>query len=433
MTDFSQASSRRYYYGYLIILAGFVTQFIAVGMSNYIVAVFQVPMTEEFGWSRGDFSFSRSIGQMVMAFTGFLIGSHIDRFGGKPFILVGAIILSSSLWALSSIESLLQWHILNGLSLTAGAALIGNLVVNVTLGKWFVERRGIAVALAGMGVSFAGIVLPPLCTWLVDTYGWRDAWRFLAVGAALCTLPMGLMVKRAPEDFGWHPDGKSDEEIRDGKGALAAFDYDNSMTRSQAMRTTHFYKLVLAFGLFQVSITVILLHGNAMMTDAGYSRLIASAMFSLASLPALISKPFWGLMIGKHNASVLAAIGAVITGFSVMMIVLSVGWRLDWLVYASFLMMGIGWGGLLPLQEVIWASFFGRRYLGSVRSTAMPFSFTLSAIGPWVVGAYYDAVGNYDVALLVIASCNLASGVMLYRIRDAQNVSAVANPPDLNS
>ena len=62
--------------------------------------------------------------------------------------------------------------------------------------------------------------------------------------------------------------------------------------------------------------------------------------------------------------------------------------------------MGVGWGGLLPLQEVIWASFFGRRYLGSVRSTAMPFTFGMSALGPVLVAYYYDIAGDYNMALV---------------------------------
>jgi cyanate permease len=86
-------------------------------------------------------------------------------------------------------------------------------------------------------------------------------------------------------------------------------------------------------------------------------------------------------------------------------------------------MMGIGWGGLLPLQEVIWATFFGRRYLGSVRSTAMPFTFGMSALGPVLVAYYYDLVGNYDLALLVIALCNIASAIMLFRMKNTPRAS----------
>jgi MFS family permease len=150
------------------------------------------------------------------------------------------------------------------------------------------------------------------------------------------------------------------------------------------------------------------------MTDVGYSRFVASSMISIASVPAFLSKPFWGVLIDRYNPRKLAALGAVVTGVSVVIIVFSVDRQIDLLVYAGFLFMGIGWGGLLPLQEVIWASFFGRRYLGSVRSTAMLFTFGMSALGPVLVAYYYDLVGNYNLALLVIALCNIASAIMLF-------------------
>jgi len=408
-------SENRLYYGYWIVVAGFVTQFVAVGMANYVVGSFMIPMTEEFGWTRAEFTASRSIGQIVMACTGFVIGSYIDRFGGRPFIVSGSLLLAISIYSLGGIDTLGEWLILNGLILTMGSAMIGNLVVNVTLGKWFVERRGRVVAVAGMGISLAGIVLPPVATWMVDEFGWRNSWQLLGIGAGLITLPMAILMRRRPEDYALHPDGKTELELAAGHGAAAKADYDRSMTRAQAMRTTSFYFLVLAFGLFQISITTMLIQTIPLMTDAGYSRLVASSMISIASVPAFLSKPFWGMLIDIYSPRKLAAIGAAITGASVMVIVFSVARQMDLIVYAGFLAMGIGWGGLLPLQEVIWASFFGRRYLGSVRSTAMPFTFGMSALGPVLVAYYYDLVGDYNAALLVIAFCNIASAVMLFR------------------
>jgi len=418
LTPPGPGASARVYYGYWIILAGFVTQFVSVGMANYVVGAFMIPMTEEFGWSRAEFSASRSIGQMVMAFTGFLIGAQIDKHGGRRFILIGGSLLVAALFGLSKVQTLTHWLVLNGLVLTAGAAMVGNLVVNVTLGKWFVERRGRAVALAGMGISLSGIVLPILATYSVDAFGWRTSWQLLALGAGVMTLPMAFIVRRAPEDFGLHPDGTSPDQVSAGQGEAASADFANSMTRAQAMRTSNFYTLVLAFGLFQISITVMLLQTIPLMTDAGYSRFIASSMISLASIPAFLSKPVWGILIDRYSPKKLAAIGAALTGGAVLVIVYSVATRFDALVYSGFIMMGFGWGGLLPLQEVIWATTFGRRYLGSVRSTALPFVLGMAALGPVLVAYYYDQVGNYDLALVAIAVCNVGSALMLYRIKD---------------
>ena len=110
----------RIYYGYWIVVAGFFTQFVAVGMANYVVGAFLIPMTEEFAWTRAEFTASRSIGQLVFAITGFLIGAQIDRFGGRPFIIAGSLVLALSMVSLGSISSLEQWLFINGLLLTTG-------------------------------------------------------------------------------------------------------------------------------------------------------------------------------------------------------------------------------------------------------------------------------------------------------------------------
>ena len=139
---------QRIYYGYWLVGAAFVTQLAAVGVTNYVAGPFMAPMLDELGWSRAEYTVPRSLGMFVMAGLGFLIGTWVDRYGGRRFMLAGVAVCSVSLWALGRVETLTGWILVNGVLLTAGAALLGNLVVNVTLAKWFVERRGFAVALA---------------------------------------------------------------------------------------------------------------------------------------------------------------------------------------------------------------------------------------------------------------------------------------------
>jgi MFS family permease len=169
------ALHRPIYYGYYMVGAAFVAQFVAIGIYSYVLGAFMEPMLAELGWSRADFTLTRTIGQGVMAVVGLYVGVRVDRLGGRPIMLVGATILVAGLCLHTWIQSLWMWWLLNGVVVTAGCAMIGNLVVNVTLSKWFVVNRGIVVAIAAMGVSFGGIVLTPLATYLVDTIGWRQA------------------------------------------------------------------------------------------------------------------------------------------------------------------------------------------------------------------------------------------------------------------
>jgi OFA family oxalate/formate antiporter-like MFS transporter len=403
----------RVYYGYWLVAAAFIAQFVAVGSQNYVIGVFFKPMTDDLGWTRSEFTLSRTLGQLVMAFTGFFIGAYVDRHGGRRLMTAGVTVLAAALLLTSWVQTLWQWLILNGLILTVGAAMVGNLVVNVTLSKWFVEKRGRVVGFAAMGVSFAGIVLPPLMTVIVDAWGWRAAWRVLAIGAAALIYPISLMMRRAPEDHGLYPDGKTAAQVAAGQGRAAAIDYASSLTRREALHTASFYLIVLAFSLFALSISVMLLQTIPFMTDAGYSRGVASLMITLTSIPALLTKPIWGYYMDRTPPKRLAALGAAMTGISVMVIVLGVRASLDTLVFAGFFVLGCGWGGLIPLQEVIWASFFGRRFLGAVRSAGLPFSLALSASGPLLVSLYYDSHGNYNGAFLIVAALNLVAAVLM--------------------
>ncbi len=404
------------YYGYWLIAAAFVAQFVSVGVQNYVIGPFMIPMTEELGWTRAEYTIPRTLGQVMMAFTGFVVGGYVDRHGAKRFMLAGVFILAIALYLLALIEYLWQWIILNGLVLTVGAALIGNLVVNVTLAKWFVDFRGRAIAFAAMGVSFAGVILTPVVTFVIDSEGWRVAWQLLAFGALICVIPVSLCMRRAPEDYGLLPDGMTEEDVQAGKAAKAMQDFTNSMTRREALHTTSFYLLVLAFGLFGITIAVMLLQTVPFMTDAGYSRTTAAMMITVASIPALLSKPIWGWLIDGLQPIPLAATSAALTATSLFIIVFSVQAGATFWVFAGFAILGLGWGGMIPLQEVIWASFFGRRYLGSVRSAALPFSLLLTAGVPLATSYYYDVVGNYDGAIITVAIANLISAAIILAI-----------------
>jgi MFS family permease len=354
-----------------------------------------------------------------MAITGFVIGAHVDRRGPKGIMLIGTLILSLALFALSKVTQLWHWVLINGVILTVGAALIGYLVVNVTLIKWFVDFRGRAVAFAAMGVSFAGVLLMPFTTWAIDTYDWRFTWQLLALLTLVLVIPAALSMRRAPEDYGLRPDGRSDEDFQLGLTQHAIDDFDHSVTRREALRSSTFYWLVIVFSLFPVTIQVMLLQTIPMMTDVGYDRTTAALMITVASVPALLSKPVWGWLIdGLQRPKPLAALSASIAGCSLFIIVFSVNAGFLGGLIGGFFLLGLGWGGMIPLQEVIWASFFGRRYLGAVRGAAMPFMLVLGAMAPISTSYYYDVVGNYDGAIIAVGCANLVSAFMIMLIKN---------------
>ncbi len=376
-----------------------------------------VPMIEDLGWTRAEFTISRSISQIVMGVAGFFIGAYVDRIGARPLMMIGTVVLAVSLAAHAWITHLWHWFLLNGLCATLGCALVGNLVVNVTMAKWFVEKRGQVVAWAAMGVSLGGVIITPGAIYLIDSLGWRDAWLVLAVLFTLLMIPAAAIMRRAPEDHGLHPDGRSQADVDAGKAIKAAADLARSMTRAEALRTSTFYLMVFAFGLFTINIIVMLLQTVPYLTDTGFSRNQAAMAVVFATFPSMLSKPIWGYFIDRLPAKPLAALGSAVTGLALLGVVFAVQAReLSW-IYAAFVFLGLGWGGMIPLQEVIWGSFFGRLHLGAVRSAGLPITLLISAAAPVLVSYYQDLTGSYHGAILAIAVCNLVAAILIALLR----------------
>ena len=77
------------YYGYPLLAAAFVAQFVSLGIYSYVLGSFMGPMTEDLAWSRADFTLTRTIGQIIMAFVGFVVGARVDAVGARPIMAMG--------------------------------------------------------------------------------------------------------------------------------------------------------------------------------------------------------------------------------------------------------------------------------------------------------------------------------------------------------
>lgn len=425
------ALEHRLFYGWRLVAAAFVASFTTAGVQAYVSGAFFIPMSDDLGWTRAEFLYGQTLGQFVMGFFGFFIGASVDRWGARPLMLIGATILAVSLVWISGITELWQWIALRGTISMIGAALLGNLVVNVTLSKWFVERRGRAIGFSSMGVSFAGVVLPTVMTFVIDEFGWRTAWRALAVFVLVLGYPAALLMRRTPEDMGLHPDGKTDHEMATGGGAAVIADFANSFTRREALRTKTLYMLVLAFGLGSVGLSTMIVITIPYLSDSGYSRSTAALMMSIMAIPAALSKPLWGYMGDRWSERLITSASFLINVAALVLIISATAAHATGPLVAGYLLVGLGFGAQIPLQESIWGTYFGRRHIGAVRSAAMPMALLFSAGGPLVVATYYDRFGDYNGALYGVAvGWALAAVAILFARRPTHRSIADPAPPE---
>ena len=425
------APARRplFYYGYWIVGVALMAQFVSVGLQTLVGGVFLKPMTEELDWTRTEFTYAQTVGHFLMAFVGFFIGVYVDRYGGRGMMVIGVTIAGVALFMVGAITELWQWVLLRGVLFTVGAALMGGLVVNVTLSKWWVEKRGQMIGFAAIGASLAGMLMPPLMTVVVDEFGWRTGWRVLAVGAWLLVYPAAMLMRRQPEDHGLHPDGNSDEEVRAGAGAAAAAELANSFTRGEALRTPALYLIVFAYGLSGIALGAVILQTIPFLTDEGFDRSTAAGALVLYSIPSGFSKPVWGLMIDRVTPRYLASLSFMFTAVSVILMVVGASAGSVQILTVAYLLFGLAVGGTVPVQEVIWASYFGRAHLGAVRGVAMPFALVLGAGGPLAVSLYFDVVGDYYGAFYALSAFSVLGALVMLLARKPVKPRAPGAPP----
>ena len=289
--------------------------------------------------------------------------------------------------------------------------------MNVTLSKWFVEKRGRAIGIAAIGLSIGGVILPPTITPIIDAHGWRTGWVVLAVMSWVLIYPSAIFMRRQPEDLGLFPDGKSEEEIRAGAGRRAQQDFAESFTRSEALRTSQLYVIAFAFAISGAAIITVLTQGFAYMTDSGFSKGTAAFMLSTYAITSGTTKPGWGYLIERIHPRYLAATSFVIAFVALFGVLASVRAGSTETLTASFLLLGAGVGGQLPIQETIWGTYFGRRYLGEVRSVALPMALVVSAGAPLATAYYFDVSGAYEAPFAILGVAWLVGAWMILLAR----------------
>lgn len=423
----SAASRDGIYYGWYIVALAFVAQAMSAGLQVYTFGVFLKPMTDALGLSRAELTSVQSFSILVNGVLALFIGPLIDRRGGRELMVVGALITGAGLAAIGLVQTLWQFYLVRGLVVSVGMLCMGSLVVNVALANWFVRRRGRAVAFAAMGVSVAAIVLPPLTQWSIEQFGWRATWGILgALVILLVTAPAALIMRRRPEDMGLHPDGDSAAAAEQARAARPAD--DRRWTRAAALRTPAYWLIVLAFSLGSVGMMGMLIHTYPYLTDQGFTPGHAARAMSVLGIAGLISKPAWGLLVERIQSRWCAALEFALCALGVAAISAA---ESETVMYAAIFLFGIGIGGVLTIQEIVWADYFGRLSLGRIRGVAMPFSIIASAGGPVFAGRVFDLTGSYRLVFPVFIATYLVAMTLILLARRPRPARPAGAPPPI--
>lgn len=412
-------SKPRFYYGWYIVLCGFLGHSIRMGLGQQTFGFFFKPMIAELAWSRTILTGGLVTRYLVLALLAPIVGFAEDKYGPRFLMAGSAIILGISMLLLSQTTSLWQFVLFFGVIGAFGIPGLAYGVINPTLAKWFIRKRGLAIGISTAGINVGSMALTPIILFLITQYGWRTAWLILGfLPWIVVVAPSLIWLRRQPEDMGLRPDGANNEscDISQPTGphqkiSTEATVQEVSWTPRAALRTRTFWLLVAASMSNVIAFSGDTIHRIPYMTDMGFSDAAAGTTLIIYSIASFCAKFLWGFLADRMSVRFLAV--AMLVGGAVGQALLIDATNI-WQLYLGYgVTYGLSMGALFVIEPVMWANYFGRQFQGSIRGLANPFTNISAVIGPLFAAFVYDAFGSYKFAFAVFTGLYLVAALFM--------------------
>jgi len=389
--------------GCVIILVGF-----AVRAS---FGVFQIPIAEEFGWLRVEFSLAIAIQNLAWGIGQPLFGAVAEKMGDRKAIVLGALAyVFGLLMSASSVTPLA--HQMYNIAIGFGVAGMGFGVILAVVGRASSdENRSMSLAIATAAGSAGQIFGAPMAEWLLGMMSWQSV--FVVFSAAIIASLLVLPMMKAP------PASKTELEESMGQVLKKAFK-DPSYTMIFLGFFSCGYQLAFVTAHFPAFVTEMcgpILPGGALysvgITSTSVLGAVAISLIGLANIAGTLAAGWAGKRYSKKY--LLAGIYAGRTIVAALFIMVPMT---PTTVILFSVAMGSLWLATVPLTSGLVAHIYGLRYMGTLYGIVF-FSHQLgSFMGVWLGGRMYDLTGDYTAVWWVGVGVGAFSALIHLPVRE---------------
>ena len=388
---------RRFYYGWVIVAVMAISRSVTMGMGSLNFGLFIKPMGDDLGMGRASFGWAQTARQTASSATSPIVGWLLDRYGARAMLPVAVSLTGLSMIGIAYIDHAWQLIVLFAIMGLVGLSGPGALVTSVPVLRWFVVNRGKAISFMSLGVPIGALVFVPLTQFLIDSVGWGMTWIFLAAAGMGIVVPLaGIFLRRQPEDMGLLPDGElvTDSASDESGVSRAAFE-EVSWTVSEAVRTSTLWRLVVVFSAVSLATGTVGLHRIASFMDKGLDPTLISYATAFDAVCAGVSTFTFGMLVRHIPVRILGATGFMMLATASVLTIYANNIQI---VFISMAVFGLGIGGMMFLQNFVWADYFGRENVGSIRGLVNPINLVAGGLGAPAAGYVRDFTGSYDPA-----------------------------------
>lgn len=394
------------FYGWIIVLGGVLIG-AATNLLNSIANVVIGLVSEDFSVPRTMFNLATVISMPVVMVLSPVAGRYFRTNPKKKIMIAGSVVFGLALFACSLAPNIYWFYVLIPLA-GATTAFVNNVPVSTIINNWFVEKKGLAIGIAGAGVPLASMVTTPIISWLVDTVGWRQAYAYVGICAMILLLLVCVfIIQFRPEDKGLLPLGYK-------AGGEAEATVKKTVVRrgvmiGDAKKFPMFYLFLLSMLLIGIAASGTSSNQYVYLTDSGYSAAYASLVVSISSGVGILGRIFLGHLFDKKGVkfTTVYAMGVLaVAEISLLLIKLPIS--------PLVLAVSYGLGGAVNQipRSILPEKYFGDVDYGSFLGMATSLQMCGIAAGPMVASAFFDITGSYVPAWYLFLVLIVLTGII---------------------
>ena len=359
-------------YAWVMVACVFILSALSFGTLASI-SVFLKPLALEFGWSRGQTSFSYTVISFSSAIFGVFWGYIADKYGTRWFGIVAAIMMSLSLFLLSKQTNIYHFY---GFYFLFGA--LGNAMVTSPLfanvGFWFRNNPGLALGITAAGGAVGQGLIPYFSGIIIETDGWRAAYYFMAIIYLAIAIPAALFIRESP----WREQARTstEEEPR-----------DFPLSEKEAITW-----LCSAVIFCCICMSVPIVHLVPLLTDAEFTIEFATSVLMVLMFCGAFGRILGGKlgdMIGALPAYMIMSLGQTVSVIWFPYVTNPIG------LYLLAAFFGFTYSGVMSSILVTTRMVVSAKFAGRANSLGSFFGWTGMGMGGFLGGYFFDLYGDY--------------------------------------
>ena len=370
---------------------------------QYGWTLFVRPMHDTMGWPEHDIQTAFTIFILLETWLGPLEGMLVDRFGPRPVVAAGAVLIFIA-WTMNAhAHSLPMLYLAAVLSGVGGGSVYGTCVGNAL--KWFPEKRGFASGLTatGFGVGAALTVVPIANA--IKTHGYQSAFSTFAMILGGCILVLSLFLKRAPLA---RTKAKSSRRV----------EARHSLTVGQAIKTPVFWMMYVVFVSVSVGGLIATAQLGPMARDYGIAKTSMTLLGATIPLLALtlsvdnlangLTRPLGGYLSDRFGRENVMAIVFVGEGIALLGLATLGHTPIGFLVFAP--MIFLCWGETYAISSALAGDTFGDAHV-TANAGALYTTKGVAALLVPLGSLVKETTGDWTLVLMCCGAIAIAVGI----------------------